>query len=92
MRIKTIFILVVAVLLTVVLMQNTERVSFTFLWATFWISKLVVLLLVALIAFILGVLIGRPKKVKRLSSDASGFEIDKTKPSTLSNEDKDYIN
>jgi uncharacterized integral membrane protein len=92
MRIKTIVIILIAVLLTIVLMQNTGRVSFDFLWATFWMSKLVMLFLVAAIAFVLGVLVGRPKRVKRLGDDYSGDHFDKNDPNTLSDEDKEYIN
>ena len=56
MRIKTMFIILVTVLLTVVVMQNTKEVPFTFLFATFYISKLVLLLSVAVVSFIVGIL------------------------------------
>ena len=92
MRIKTIIIVLITVILTAVLMQNTDNVNFNFLWATFRVSKLIVLALVALIAFILGVLVGRPKRVKRLGGDFDNDDIHKGRPNTLSDEDKDYIN
>jgi len=92
MRIKTIVIILIAVLLTIVLMQNTGRVSFEFLWATFWMSKLIMLLLVAVVAFILGILVGRPKRVKRLGGDFTDNNLDKDDHNTLSDEDKEYIN
>jgi uncharacterized integral membrane protein len=92
MRIKTIIILVIAILLTIVLMQNTERVRFTFLFTDMYISKLTMLLLIAIVAFILGVLVGRPKRVKRLGGDFTENDLNKNAPNTLSNEDKDYIN
>lgn len=92
MRIKTIVIILIAVLLTIVLMQNTGRVSFEFLWATFWMSKLIMLLLVAVVAFILGILVGRPKRVKRLGGDFTDNNFDKDDHNTLSDEDKEYIN
>jgi uncharacterized integral membrane protein len=91
MRIKTIIIVLITVILTAVLMQNTDNVNFNFLWATFRVSKLVVLALVALIAFILGVLVGRPKRVKRLGGDFNDDNTDRGKTNTLSDEDKDYI-
>ncbi len=91
MRIKTIIIVLITVILTAVLMQNTDNVNFSFLWATFRVSKLVVLASTALIAFILGVLVGRPKRVKRLGGDFNDGDIDKGKTNTLSDEDKDYI-
>jgi len=49
MRIKTMFIIFVTVLLTVVVMQNTKEVPFNFLFATFYVSKLVMLLAVAVV-------------------------------------------
>ena len=91
MRIKTIIIVLITVILTAVLMQNTDNVNFNFLWATFRVSKLVVLALVALIAFILGVLVGRPKRVKRLGGDFNDDNTDRGRTNTLSDEDKDYI-
>jgi len=92
MRIKTIIIILITVLLTVMLMQNTGRVNFEFLWATFAMSKLVMLAFVAVIAFILGVLVGRPKRVKRLGGDPTDIGLEKGKTNTLSDEDKEYIN
>ena len=92
MRIKTIVVILIAVLLTVILMQNTESVKFNLLWATFWMSKLVMLFFVALIAFVLGVLVGRPKKVKQLGGEFGAADSDKGRPNTLSDEDKEYIN
>lgn len=92
MRIKTIIIIIITVLLTVVLMQNTGRVNFEFLWATFAMSKLVMLAAVAAIGFILGLLVGRPRKAIRLSEDNNNDTTQKDKSGTLSTEDKDYIN
>lgn len=92
MRIKTIVIIIITILLTVVLMQNTGRVNFDFLWATFWMSKLVMLFFVAAISFVLGVLVGRPKRIKRLGGDFTDGNIDKGNSNTLSDEDKEYIN
>jgi uncharacterized integral membrane protein len=91
MRIKTIIIVLITVILTAALMQNTDNVDFKFLWANFRASKLIVLALVALIAFILGVLVGRPKRVKRLGGDSDNDAAGKGKTNTLSDEDKDYI-
>ncbi len=91
MRIKTIIIILITILLTVVLMQNTNPVFFSFLWATFRMSKLVMMAGVGIIGFILGYLMGRPTKVKRLGADFTNSDIDKINPNTLSDEDKDYI-
>ena len=92
MRIKTIVIILITILLTVVLMQNTGAVYFNFLWAVFRMSKLVVLLFIAIISFVLGVLVGRPKRVKKLGGDYTDNNSDKPTPGTLSDDDKDYIN
>jgi hypothetical protein len=80
------------VLLTVILMQNSGAVYFKFLWATFLMSKLVVLFVVAAISFVLGILVGRPKKLKKLGGYSNVNNIDKSDPNTLSDDDKNYIN
>ena len=92
MRVKTIIIILITVILTVVLMQNTGRVNFEFLWATFAMSKLVMLTFIAVIAFILGVLVGRPKRIKRLGGESTDINLEKGGPSTLSDDDKEYLN
>lgn len=91
MRLKTIAIVVITILLTVVLMQNTGRDHLDFLWATFSMSKLLMLLVVALVAFVLGYLVGKPKIVKRLGGDFNEEGNDKIHPGTLSQEDRDFI-
>jgi uncharacterized integral membrane protein len=91
MSIKTIVIVVVTILLTAALAQNTDKVPFAFLFANFYISKLALMLVVAVVAFILGVLIGRPKKAK---FDIEGYHDNvrkKEDPNTLSDEDREYI-
>jgi uncharacterized integral membrane protein len=91
MRIKTIIIILVTILLTAVLMQNTGRDHLDFLWTTFYMSKLLMLALVAVIAFVLGWLVGRPKTIKRLGSDFTEGDSEKENTNTLSDEDKEYI-
>lgn len=90
MRIKTIMVIGITILLTVVLMQNTDEVKFTFLFTDMYIPKLVMLTLVSVVAFILGILVGRPIKVKRLGDDANAKKNGLS--NTLSDEDKNYIN
>lgn len=91
MRIQTIVIILITFLLTIILMQNTGTVRFTILFVDMYVSKLVMLFLVSLIAFILGVLVGRPKTVTRLGGDFPGSEVEDKPSDTLSDEDKDYI-
>ena len=92
MSIKTIVIVAIAVLLTIVLMQNTDEVYLKFLFATFRVSKLVMMLVVAVTGFVLGLIIAWPKKQK---FDIGGYHDaihDKNNTDTLSDEDKEYIN
>jgi uncharacterized integral membrane protein len=91
MRIKTMFIIFITVLLTVVIMQNTDKVLFSFLFAEFRVSKLVVLLAVAIVAFIIGVLVGRPGRPKYIPGQIEETDTLKKQTSTLSDEDRDYI-
>ncbi|TWR29104.1 hypothetical protein FPZ43_12655 [Mucilaginibacter pallidiroseus] len=91
MSVKNIFVLVVTVLLTIVLMQNTDEAKFTILFSDMFISKLTVMACVALVAFIIGVLVGRPKN-KKYDIESYHDEVHaKDDPKTLSNEDRDYI-
>jgi uncharacterized integral membrane protein len=91
MRIKTMFIIIITVLLTVAIMQNTDKVLFTFLFADFRVSKLVVLLIVAIVSFIIGVLVGSPGKPKYIPGQNQEINNSKKQPDTLSDEDKEYI-
>ena len=92
MRIKTMVIIFITVLLTVVIMQNTERVDFNFLFSTFHISKLVMLLFVAVISFIVGIMVGRPGKPKYIPGQVEDPGNPKKASDTLSDEDREYIN
>ena len=91
MRIKTIIAILVTILLTVVIMQNTGRVRFSVLFFDFYASKLIMLLIVAIVGFVLGWLVGRPKKAIRLSETMGHANLDGDEPDTLSDEDRDYI-
>lgn len=92
MRIKTIIIVVTAILLTIVLMQNTGPVRFTLFFTDVYVSKLVMLASVAVVAFILGVLVGRPKKAKYNIGAYHDSVNKKEDDGTLSDEDREYIN
>jgi uncharacterized membrane protein YciS (DUF1049 family) len=84
-------IIIITVLLTVVIMQNTDEVPFKFLFARFEISELVMLLISAAIGFIIGVLIARPGKPKYIPGQVENADPDKKASDTLSDEDRDYI-
>jgi hypothetical protein len=49
------------------------------------------LLAVAVVSFIVGVLVGRPGRPKYIQGRDEEQEEQKTKPDTLSQEDRDYI-
>ncbi|WP_443939664.1 hypothetical protein [Pedobacter sp. MW01-1-1] len=90
---KTIFIIILTILLTVFLFLNTDEVPFNFIVVTnVLIPKLVVIGVCVLVGFILGFMAGRPKKPVSSSYDS---EIEKNMQSgnrnELSDEDRDYI-
>lgn len=98
MRLKTIFIIVITILLTIVIMQNSDPVFFKVLFFTTRISKLLMMLIVAIIAFIIGYLVGRPKRTILSKDYDHGYDErnDRTHDAsennnTLSDEDRDYI-
>ncbi|HTI57996.1 LapA family protein [Mucilaginibacter sp.] len=91
MRIKTMLIIIITILLTVVIMQNSEPVFFNVLFATYHISKLAMLLFAAIAGFIIGVLVGRPGRPKYIPGQVEDADAKKDHPNTLSDEDRDYI-
>jgi len=91
MRIKTIVVLIIAILLTIVFMQNLDKVQFTVLFSTMYVSKITMMLIVGVATFILGYLVGRPGRSKYNHAGYDEDEDDKPNPRTLSDEDRDYI-
>jgi uncharacterized integral membrane protein len=91
MSVKTIIAIIIAVLLTIVIMQNNDKVNFNIFFSSIYISKLSVMAGVAFAAFILGFLVGRPKKVKYDIEQYHDTMYNKNKTDTLSDEDRDYI-
>lgn len=90
---KTIFIIIITIVLTIILMKNTDEIDF-WLFGSTRLPKLPVLGSMIILGFIAGYLVGRPgKKRKQYSED-----LPETIPgaaenkSQLSDEDKDYIN
>ncbi|EHQ25178.1 LapA family protein [Mucilaginibacter paludis] len=92
MRIKTIFLIVITILLTVIIMQNNQDVKFTVLFSQFYISNLIIMALMAIAGFVIGFLIGRPRKVKFDNTHPSLDNPTGKKSDTLSDEDREYIN
>jgi len=91
MSVKNIIILVMVVLLTVVIMQNTDEVKFTILFSDVYLPKVAVMTAVSVTAFILGVLVGRPKNKKYDIEDYHDNIQKRDDSKTLSDEDRDYI-
>lgn len=95
MKAKTIFIIVLTALLTVFLTVNSEPVDFDFLIGEpVPVSKLLVIGTCVLIGFIIGFIVGKPKKtVSSYDNDIEkGYQPSATRGNELSDEDKDYIN
>ncbi len=93
MSFKTVFIIIVSVLVTIVLMQNTDDVRF-WLFGDVNVSKLAVLSVMFLLGFIVGYLVGRPRKKVPLEvtyPEAPPENSDTTRNDYLSDEDREYI-
>lgn len=89
---KTIFIIIITVLLTIFLMVNTEPVDFDFLVTTVAVSKLIVIGICVLIGFILGFIVGRPRKtVSSYDTEIENKQVLEAKKNQLSDEDREYI-
>lgn len=90
MKIKTLFLVAITVLVTIVLMKNTDEISFWIFGDTL-ISKPAILGLMFALGFIAGIIAARPFK-KKISEET---EIQKNYPAehtdNLSDEDKEYI-
>lgn len=92
MRIKTILIIVVTILLTIIIMQNNQQVTFNILFFSSRFSILIMLALVAIISLLIGIQIGRPRRVRFDDSHPSMDNPTGAKADTLTDEDRDYIN
>ena len=92
MSIKTIFLLIITVLVTVVLMKNTEEEKF-WIFGDAYISKLAILGVMFALRLIVGLLAGRPRSRKAVVHEEE--EIQKNynpdDRDKLSDEDREYI-
>ena len=92
MKGKTIFIIVITALLTLVLVANNDAVEFNFLIGKpVEVSKLIVIGICILTGFILGFIAGRPRKTYSSYNDEVEKNYANEQKSTLSDEDRDYI-
>ncbi len=93
MNIKIALIVVLTVLLTVVMMNNTETVNFWF-FGSYLTSKLNIIAFTFATGFIVGALVGWTKRQKRTPvtiTEPAAIE-GQTTEGGLSQEDRDYIN
>lgn len=88
---KTIFIIITSVLLTIVLMNNTEEIDF-WIFGAAKIPKLAILGTMFGLGFVIGLVVAQPRK-KESKHREPEFEV--TAPheqrTQLSDEDRDYI-
>ncbi|MDO8994407.1 hypothetical protein [Daejeonella sp.] len=97
MTFKTIFIIVVSVLVTIVLMNNTDEVNF-WIFGNARVPKLAVLGVMFGLGLIIGFMAGRPRKKIQPDSFNSAeplqdkdHEYTRNDADQLSDEDRDYI-
>jgi len=92
MSAKTISIIILTALLTAFLFLNSDEVPFNFIVANdVQVSKLIVIGVCIIVGFIIGFVVGRPRKTVSSYDD----EIERNQPVSnkkeLSDEDRDYI-
>ncbi len=93
MNTKTVLIVILTALLTIFLMVNRDAVEFSFIiGAPVGVSKLVVIGICVLIGFVIGFIVGRPRKtVSSYDPEIEKGAQSTDNKSTLSDEDRDYI-
>lgn len=93
MSFKTIFIIIVSVLVTIILMNNTDEIQF-WIFGNAKIPKLAVLGFMFGLGAIVGYIAGRPGKRSNNDNDLEDHEPNersKENESQLSDEDREYI-
>jgi putative membrane protein len=93
MKAKTIFIILITALLTLFLTVNSDEVDFNFIIGEpVPVSKLIVIGVCVLIGFILGFIVGRPRKtISTYDTEIERSTATTENKSNLSDEDRDYI-
>lgn len=98
MTFKTIFIIIVSVLVTIVLMNNTEEISF-WVFGEIRVPKLIILGVIFVLGLLVGFMLGRPRKKPLVIANDNleselGYDhsnINETTESRLSDEDREYL-
>lgn len=91
MSAKTIFIIVVTVLVTVILMKNTDEVTF-WIFGDIEVPKLTILGVMFGLGLIVGFLVGRPRKKIEVAEAYPDYKSSAEDKRELSDDDRDYIN
>ena len=98
MSFKTIVAVIITVGLTILIMQNKAEAEFTILFTEVKLPKLVMLTGISVSAFLLGILVSRPKKAKQPEryaiydeDEENNGDHNRRRLDTLSDEDRDYI-
>lgn len=93
MNFKTLFIILLTILLTVFLTVNSDPVDFDFIIGEpVPVSKLLVIGICVLIGFILGFIVGRPRKtLSSYDPEIENGNRTADSESGLSDEDREYI-
>lgn len=97
MSTKTIFIVVITILVTIILMKNTDEVNF-WIFGNQSVPKLAVLGVMFIVGFTLGYLAGRPRKKEEPFSEeaqtasSSKNQLEGSEQRWLDPEDDEYIN
>jgi len=91
MRAKTIVVVFLTVLITVVLMQNADEVKFKVLLWELYLPKLVIMTGIAAVGIILGLIMGSSSKSKQNNNTNNLNQNNYPPYDTLSQEDRDYI-
>lgn len=92
MKAKTIFIIILTALLTIFLTVNSDAVDFNFLIGEpVAVSKLIVIGTCVLVGFIIGFVVGRPRKTVTSYDPEIEQANAINRNSNLSDEDRDYI-
>lgn len=91
MSFKTILIITISALVTILLMKNTDEVRF-WIFGDTYVSKLAVLGVMFALGFFVGAMVVRPRKKAAIVEDTGEPLADpKQNLSGLSDEDRDYI-
>ncbi len=92
MSVKTIFIVLISVLVTVILMNNTDEIDF-WIFGEARIPKLAILGSMFFLGLIAGFLLGRPKKKEVILTEEDEEEerLPRSPAKQLSDADRDYI-